>query len=159
MALFDANVMWLTERGRTAQWGSEPWSDKPDRVSFVRNMLDQGAATIAEIGGEVVGVSIVADHPMPYVPPLEEPERYLLLLMSSPAHRGEKIGHQLIELAREKTLDDGIDLLRVDCWAGGDRRLAAYYASEGFIPIEEIEVREGTWVQVFEWRDSNRRIS
>ena len=42
--------------------------------------------------------------------------------------------------------------MRVDCWAGGDRRLVAYYVSEGFTPVEEIEVRPGTSVQVFEWR-------
>jgi GNAT superfamily N-acetyltransferase len=108
--------------------------------------------TIAEIDGEVAGCSVVTDHPMPYVPAIEEPERYLKLLIASPAHRGQKIGHQLIELAREYTITEGIDLLRVDCWSGGDRRLVQYYVDEGFIPTQEIEVRPGTSVQVFEWR-------
>jgi len=152
LALFDANVAWLVERGSSAQWGSEPWSQSPRLVGFVRDLLADGVVTIAEIDGEVVGASVVTDHPMPYVPAPDEPERYLKLLIASPAHRGKGIGQRLIELARERTVADGVDLLRVDCWAGGDRRLVAYYVSEGFTPAQEIEVRPGTSVQVFEWR-------
>jgi GNAT superfamily N-acetyltransferase len=152
LALFDANIVWLVEQGRSEQWGSEPFSQNPKLVEFARDMLSSGVVTIAEIDGEFVGASVVADHPMHYVPAIEEPERYLKLLIASPAHRGQKIGHRLIELAREYTLAEGVDLLRVDCWSGGDRRLVAYYESEGFTPTQEIEVRPGTSVQVFEWR-------
>jgi GNAT superfamily N-acetyltransferase len=155
LALFDANVAWLVERGQSAQWGSEPWSEHPRLVAFARDLLSGGVVTIAEIEGEVVGASVVTDHPMPYVPAADEPERYLKLLISSPKHRGHKIGHRLIELAREDTVSQGIKLLRVDCWAGGDRRLVSYYTGEGFTPVQEIEVRPGTSVQVFEWRPSS----
>lgn len=154
LALFDANIAWLVERGRSDQWGSEPWSEDPRRADFVRDLLASGVVTIAEIDGEVVGASVVTDHPMPYVPSIEEPERYLKLLIASPVHRGRQIGHRLIELAREHTIAEGIGILRVDCWAGGDRRLVGYYVSEGFTPTQEIEVRPGTSVQVFEWRPS-----
>ncbi len=152
LALFDANVDWLVERGRAGQWGSEPWSESPKHVGFVSDLLSTGTVTVAEIDGEVVGASVVTDHPMPYVPPVDEEERYLKLLIASPAHRGKQIGHRLIEMARYRTIADGVCLLRVDCWSGGDRRLVAYYVGEGFTPIEEIEVRPGTSVQVFEWR-------
>jgi len=152
LALFDANVAWLVEQGRSEQWGSEPFSGDSKKTEFVRDLLASGTITIAEIDGEVVGASVVTDHPMPYVPPAEEPERYLKLLIASPAYRGQRIGHRLIELARELCVSDGVDLLRVDCWSGGDRRLVEYYINEGFTPAEEIEVRPGTWVQVFEWR-------
>jgi GNAT superfamily N-acetyltransferase len=155
LAMFDANVAWLVERGRSSQWGSEPWSTNPKLVEFVGELLSHGVVTIAEMEGEVAGVSTVADYPMPYVPAADEPERYLKLLMTSPKHRGQKIGHRLIELARELTVSEGINLLRVDCWAGGDRRLVAYYTSEGFAPTQEIEVRPGTSVQVFEWRPAS----
>lgn len=158
LALFDANVAWLVERGRSSQWGSEPWSGSPKLVEFVRGLLASGVVTIADIDGEVVGVSVVSDHPMPYVPAVDEPERYLTLLMSAPAYRGHKIGHRLIELARELTVSDGVNLLRVDCWAGGDRRLVAYYEREGFTPAQEIEVRPGTPVQVFEWRPDSSKM-
>lgn len=152
LGLFDANVAWLVERGRSAQWGSEPWSETPRLVEFVRDLLSSGVVTIAEAEGKVVGTSVVTDHPMPYVPASDEPERYLKLLISSPEFRGQRIGHGLIERAREHTVSEGIDLLRVDCWAGGDRRLVSYYTREGFTPTNEIEVRPGTSVQVFEWR-------
>jgi GNAT superfamily N-acetyltransferase len=152
VALFDTNVSWLVAQGRSDQWGSEPFSENPKLVEFVRELLASGTVTIAEIEGDVVGASVVTDHPMDYVPAIDEPERYLKLLIASPAHRGEKIGHRLIELAREQTVSEGIGLLRVDCWAGGDRRLVAYYEGEGFVPVQEIEVRPGTSVQVFEWR-------
>lgn len=158
LALFDANVAWLVERGRSAQWGSEPWSESPKLVEFVRDLLGNGIVTVAEVDGDVVGASVVTDHPMPYVPAVDESERYLKLLIASPAHRGERIGHRLIELARERTAAAGVGLLRVDCWAGGDRRLVSYYAGEGFTPTEEIEVRPGTSVQVFEWRAPNDSV-
>jgi GNAT superfamily N-acetyltransferase len=155
LALFDANIAWLVEQGRSEQWGSEPWSESPKHVGFVRDLLSAGLVTLAEIDAEVVGASVVTDYPMPYVPAIEETERYLKLLISSPAHRGKKIGHRLIERAREHTVAEGVALLRVDCWAGGDRRLVSYYVSEGFIPVREIEVRPGTSVQVFEWRPAS----
>lgn len=152
--LFDDNVVWLVERGRSAQWGSEPFSGDEKKIDFVRDILESGIVTIVEIDGTVVGASVVTEHPMPYVPAIEEEERYLKLLIASPAHRGQKIGRLLIERAREYTVDQGVDLLRVDCWSGGDGRLVAYYKSAGFTPTEEIEVRPGTSVQVFEWRHS-----
>lgn len=152
LALFDANIAWLTARGREAQWGSEPWSGDEKKIEFVRNLLSDGLITIAKIEDAVVGASLLTDHPMPYVPAIKEPERYLKLLIASPNHRGQKIGHQLIKMARAQTVQDEIELLRVDCWSGGDRRLVDYYISEGFTPTDEIEVREGTSVQVFEWR-------
>lgn len=152
VTLFDANVAWLVERGRTEQWGSEPFSANPEKVAFVRNLLGTGDLTLAVIDGEIVGASLVADHPMPYVPAIDEPERYLKLLIASPSHRGDGIGQKLIAMAREQTVRAGIELLRVDCWSGGDRRLVAYYTSQDFTPTEEIEVRPGTSVQVFEWR-------
>lgn len=155
VSLFDANIAWLVARGRSAQWGSEPFSTDPKKIEFVREILASGDVTIAEIDVEVVGASVVTDHPMPYVPAIETPERYLKLLIASPRHRGERIGHDLIEMAREHMVKEGIDLMRVDCWSGGDRRLVAYYQSEGFIPTAEIEVRPGTSVQVFEWRPTS----
>ena len=90
IALFDANVAWLVERGRSDQWGSEPFSENPKLVGFARDLLSSGLVTIAEIDGAVIGASVVTDHPMPYVPAIEEPERYLKLLIASPAHRGKR---------------------------------------------------------------------
>lgn len=157
VALFDANIEWLVARGRSEQWGNEPFSADPKKIEFVRGILAVGEFTIAEIDGEVVGASVLTDHPMPYVPPLDEPERYLKLLIASPAHRGERIGQELIQRARTRTVDDGIGITRVDCWSGGDFRLVSYYTDQGFTPTQRIEVRPGTHVQVFEWRPETIR--
>ena len=72
VALFDANVIWLVEQGRSDQWGSEPFSENLKLVEFVRELLASGTVTIAESGGDVVGASVVTDHPMPYVPAIDE---------------------------------------------------------------------------------------
>lgn len=154
VALFDANIAWLVERGRSAQWGSEPFSISPEKVEFVRGLLSSGTITTVEADDQIVGASLLTDHPMHYVPTIDHPERYLKLLIASPNHRGEGIGHQLIERARASTVAEGVDLLRVDCWSGGDRKLVSYYTSQGFVPTEVIEVRPDTFVQVFEWRAS-----
>lgn len=152
LALMDANVAWLVKQGRQDQWGTEPWSASPDKSEFIRGMIASGTLTIAEIDGKIAGASVIADHPTPYVPEIDEPEYYLKLLVVSPEFRGKQVGRRLIALARTQTTEDGIDLLRVDCWCGGDRRLVNYYIGEGFTPTEEIEVRPGVSVQVFEWR-------
>jgi ribosomal protein S18 acetylase RimI-like enzyme len=39
---------------------------------------------------------------MSYVPATDESECYLKFLISSPNHRGQQIGHRLIELAADK---------------------------------------------------------
>ncbi len=53
-----------------------------------------------------------------------------------------------VPLVREYTVAEGVCLLRVDCWSGGDRRLVAYYTNEGFTPLEEIERLSGYAVQL-----------
>jgi hypothetical protein len=65
LALFDANVAWLVARGNSAQWGSEPWSGSPKLVAFAPELLSSGVVTIAEINGEAVGTSVVADPRCP----------------------------------------------------------------------------------------------
>ena len=58
----------------------------------------------------------------------------------------------MIQRARNRMVSEGIKLMRVDCWSGGDRKLVSYYTGQGFTPTHEIEVRPGASVQVFEWR-------
>lgn len=152
IGLFDENITWLVARGSEAQWGSALWSTDEKKIAFLRELLAGGDLTIAEIDGKVVGASLLSRQPMHYVPAIEEPERYLTLLIASPRFRGHSIGSGLIARAREQTLAEGIHLLRVDCWSGGDRKLVEYYTRQGFTPTQRIEVRTDTFVQVFEWR-------
>jgi GNAT superfamily N-acetyltransferase len=151
MILFDDAVVWLVENGRSAQWGSEPWSIDEKKVAFVRNMLDHGTTIIAELDGDIVGTTIFGPDRITYAPAVDEPEIYIHLLISSPASRGHGIGAKLLEAVRTETIARGISLLRVDCWAGGDRKLVSYYEQAGFTPSVEVPVRD-TSVQVFEQR-------
>lgn len=148
--LFDGAVEWLVAHGRSAQWGSAPWSSDPKRVERVHGMVAAGELHVAEIDGAPVGILLLGE-PLPYVPPVDEPEVYIDLLLTARRHAGSGIGSALLAVARERARAQGISLLRVDCWAGGDRKLVAYYENQGFSPTVEVPVND-TSAQVFEQR-------
>lgn len=149
LGLFDAAVEWLVARGSAGQWGTEPWSADPAKVERVRTMLRDGRPFLAISDGVPAG-ALILDHPLPYTPPVDEPEVYVTLLLASREHRG--VGARLLEFARQDARDRGIGLLRVDCWAGGDGKLVRYYEGQGFTPTERVRVRDDVWVQIFEQR-------
>lgn len=142
MRLFDAAVEWLVARGQPEQWGTEPWSTDPARVERLRTALQEGESWVAvDDAGTVVGATIVSEKPMPYIEPVAERELYVGLLISDPAHRGANIGGSLLDRAKAIARDRGIDLLRVDCFAGGDGSLVRYYESQGFRRVQPFEVK------------------
>lgn len=132
LALFDANVAWLAARGREGQWGSAPWTGDPEREAFVHGLVHQDELWRAEVDGALGGVLIIGTTAPPWVQPADEPERYVHLLIADPALRGAGVGAGLLAHARRRADEQGIELLRVDCWAGGDGRLIAYYEGQGF---------------------------
>jgi GNAT superfamily N-acetyltransferase len=150
LGMFDDAVEWLTAHGRAAQWGSEPWSGNPRRAEHVRDMVVKGELYIARLDGEPVGALVLGER-LHYAPPVAQPEVYINILLSSPAHRGAGIGSALLEFARDQTRRQRISLLRVDCWSGGDRKLVAYYESQGFTRSVEVSVGDAT-AQVFQQR-------
>jgi GNAT superfamily N-acetyltransferase len=129
LSLFDANVAWLAARGREGQWGSSPWTGDPAREGFVDDLLAGGETLVA---GDGEGVLVLAAEAPAWVAAAGEPERYVLLLVAHPAQRGSGVGAALLEHARSRTREAGVSLLRLDCWAGGDGRLVAYYEGQGF---------------------------
>jgi GNAT superfamily N-acetyltransferase len=154
LALMDEAVAWLAAQGRTDQWGSEPFSANPKTTAFIRKLVEAGDLFIAEIDGEAAGALIVNEAPMPYVPPVEERELYVRLLVASRRFKGQGIGAKLVEFARDEARKRGIDLLRVDCYSGPDEKLVRFYESVGFTRTERINVRDGIHVQVLEDRIS-----
>ncbi|MEV6912611.1 GNAT family N-acetyltransferase [Amycolatopsis sp. NPDC051071] len=148
--MFDEAVAWLAGRGSEGQWGTEPWSTIPKRVERVRGMADGPGLYIGEVGGEAAGAIILGDR-FPHVPPVEEPEIYVGLLLTSRRFAGHRVGSRLVEFALAEARERGIGLVRVDCWAGGDGDLQRYYESQGFKPTERFDVNG--WIgQVFEQR-------
>ncbi|MFC8131423.1 GNAT family N-acetyltransferase [Streptomyces sp. NPDC057302] len=142
LALFDEAVAWLVSQGRTGQWGDQPWSTTPKTVALVEKYLSTGSAWIAEIGGEAVGTLTLTDGPGAYIAAVDEPERYIHLLT---ARHGTGAGSALLAHAAEETRSQGISLLRVDCYAGDDGKLVAYYERNGFTRTEAFVEQDGTW--------------
>ncbi|HUQ61550.1 GNAT family N-acetyltransferase [Lentzea sp.] len=142
LAFFDEAVEWMVARGQPTQWGTEPWSTDPRRVSRVGDLMGSGQVWIAEHDGVPAGALIVSDHPDPHVPPVDEPERYVRLLITSRKRAGNGIGSVLLDKARDIARTDGVELLRVDCWAGGGGKLVAYYERNGFTKSDTFTVRD-----------------
>jgi GNAT superfamily N-acetyltransferase len=147
IALFDEAVAWMVARGQPGQWGDRPFSERPEAQARVREFAASPGLWIAERGAEPVGALIVGSHP-PHVEPVAARELYIELLISSRAHAGNGIGARLVDLARDLAMERGVDLLRVDCWAGAPS-LVAWYERQGFVRSGRFDV--GGWIgQVFE---------
>jgi GNAT superfamily N-acetyltransferase len=147
VALFDEAVAWMVARGQPGQWGDRPFSDRPETLERVREFAASPGLWIAERDGAPAGALVVGVHP-PHVEPVAASELYIELLMSSRAHAGNEIGARLVRLAREIAVERGVDLLRVDCWAGAPT-LVAWYERQGFRRSATFDV--GGWIgQVFE---------
>jgi GNAT superfamily N-acetyltransferase len=139
LGLFDEAVLWLTERGLGGQWGSRPWSEQPETIERVANLARSPGLTVAAVGDELVGALEVSEDSPSYAPVTNEPGLYIVLLLTSRRLIGSGIGTALLDHARSDCLARGLSLLRVDCWAGGRRRLVRYYESAGFTAAESFD--------------------
>ncbi|HEX5404444.1 MAG TPA: GNAT family N-acetyltransferase [Pseudonocardiaceae bacterium] len=143
LGLLDDAVAWLVARGRTAQWGHQPWSARPASAPRFTEMLASGGGWLAELAGEPVGVLVIGHAPPAYVAAIAEPETYVHLLVTARQHAGFGIGTTLLDHARTLARAAGTALLRVDCFAGADGKLVRYYVGAGFTPAERFTV--GDW--------------
>lgn len=151
LGFFDEAIEWLVARGSSGQWGTEPASADPKRVAYVTGLAADPGLRIAEIGGEPAGALVVAEERGRNIPEVDERELYIRLLITSRRFLGKGIGGRLIEYAFDEARRRGIDLVRVDCWAGGDGELQRYYEGQGFKPTVRFDV-DGWIGQVFEYR-------
>ena len=141
LAVFDGIMEWLVAQGRTAQWGTRPWSQRPDLVTRVEARIARGELRVAEEDGEILGVLSVSEQCADYVSPPPEPELFINLLGTSRRAKGRGVGGLLIERARQEARGRGLRLLRVDCFAGDDGKLRDWYVGQGFTPVEAVTVR------------------
>ncbi|AGP52322.1 GNAT family N-acetyltransferase [Streptomyces rapamycinicus] len=143
--MLDAAVVWMNDRGNTEQWGTMPYSRRPGGVARVERYLTENAPFIAELGGAPVGALVLDSGPSAQMPiaPAGEPERYVRLLVSDRRWAGRGIGAALLAHAAEEARRAGVELLRVDCWAGGGGELVAFYERNGFTPTERF--LSGAW--------------
>ena len=140
LAMFDDAVAWMVDRGQGDQWGTEPWSRQPDLAGRVRRLAAEEELWIADVDHDPAGALILTGQCPDYVPPAGEPELYVLLLITARPYTGRAIGAAPLDPARGQARRRGIDLLRVDCWAGAEGRLVDYYASTGFTPASRFDL-------------------
>ncbi|MFE1885801.1 GNAT family N-acetyltransferase [Streptomyces diastatochromogenes] len=143
LGMFDSAVEWLVAQGRTRQWGTTPWSENPRAVAMITRYVTEGAPYIAEYDGVPAATLTLTDAPGEYLRPADEPERFIHILASDRRFKGLGAGAALLAHAAEETCRAGISLLRVDCYAGDDRKLVAFYERNGFIPTEPFTVPVG----------------
>jgi ribosomal protein S18 acetylase RimI-like enzyme len=135
LALLDGATEWLVANGRTGQWGTEPHSTNPRRIAQITGFAADGGLWVGERDGRVVGalaVGAASDH----IPPATEPELYIRLLVTDRAAKGSGVGTELIAHALRLAAEAGVQLVRVDCFAGGDGALVRYYEGQGFTRTE-----------------------
>jgi ribosomal protein S18 acetylase RimI-like enzyme len=140
LGLLDGATRWLVGLGRTGQWGTEPHSTNPRRLTAMMRWVPQGHLHVAEIDGAVVGALVVGEAPE-NIPVVYEPELYVNLLVTDRARQGRGLGSILLDHARVLAVRRGIGLLRVDCYAGDDQALVGWYRRQGFTPTETFTVR------------------
>ena len=148
-------MRWLVARGRTGQWGTAPFSDTPRRVAQMTDFAGApGRTHIAESDGRPVGVLVVGTAPA-HVPPAAGPELYVNLLVTDREFAGRGVGGVLVRHALDLAAARGAAVLRVDCYAGGDRALVRQYEALGFTATDPftVESAAGSWPgQVLEIR-------
>jgi len=142
LELFDEAVRWLAGRGLGGQWGTQPWSERPDRRERISRLARSSELTIAEVGNRVVGALEVGESSPSYAPRDHEDNLYIYVLLTSRRLIGQGIGGALLSHARADCRTRGLELLRVDCWAGGEQQLVRYYESQGFTATEQFD-RDG----------------
>ncbi len=150
LALLDDAVVWLNSIGVTQQWGTRSWSGDPKRVAAVEGWVAAGDAVIAYAGDVPAGALRVGEA-TPYAPPATEPELYVVALVGGrdPSTRGA--GRALLGFADAVARELGVSLLRVDCYAGGEKALVRFYESAGYTRTVTFEV-DGWPGQVLERR-------
>jgi GNAT superfamily N-acetyltransferase len=142
LALFDDAVAWLTARGQTGQWGSDPFSTNPRRRESAQGWASGGGLWFAHApDGARAGAIVVGEAP-DYVPPADVPELYVLVLLTAGAYRGAGVGAALIEHAAALARERGAQRLRIDCWDGVPE-LPAAYVRLGFTRTGSFDV--GGW--------------
>jgi GNAT superfamily N-acetyltransferase len=143
LAFGDEAVAWMNARGNTQQWGTEPWTGNVKREATFRDRADSGGMRVLEDeDGTALGVMVITETRQEYVPEAEERELYVNFLISSRRHAGRGVGRILVERAKQEAAERGIDLLRVDCWAGEGGNLVKVYEGYGFKPVLEFSVGE-----------------
>ena len=131
LGLFDSAIEWMVRNDLTDQWGSRRFSAAAHRVEMLAGRIEEGGLFLAESAGVPVGALVIGEA-LDYVPPADRPEVYVRGLVSPPVRGARGVGGRLLALAEQRAKSSGAQQVRVDCFAGNDGRLVAYYERQGF---------------------------
>jgi GNAT superfamily N-acetyltransferase len=135
-ALFDEAVRWLVAQGLSGQWGTEPFSSRPEQVQRFAAWIREGMLYVARTDTAILGTIVI--NPMPPTYAAQEwdqkprPALYLEAFVTDRRYSGQGVGRRLLELAAQAAREQQIRWLRLDCWAG-NAALRHYYRQAGFM--------------------------
>jgi GNAT superfamily N-acetyltransferase len=108
---------------------------------MIRGRAGSGKMWLAHAEGQVLGAIVLGDKAPSYIDqPAEEAEIYIGGLITSRAPHARTVGRTLLDHAKTTARRADISLLRLDCYAGGDGGLVAYYESVGFHQVTRFTV-------------------
>lgn len=140
LTLFDEVIAWFVSIDNVQQWGSEPWSTMPRRITQVTDACALPGAWVAQDEQGHVRAFLALGESMPYVPAPTGPELYVRVLVASRDVRVRGIGRRMMAFSDEQARAAGLDHLRVDCYAGGNGDLVRFYESCGYARIAPFNV-------------------
>jgi GNAT superfamily N-acetyltransferase len=140
LALYDEAVAWLAARGRADQWGTTPFSARPDVAAQIRSRVEGGTMWLVEADGRLLGAIALGREAPHYVDGAAEPQIYITGFITARGPHARGAGRVLLEHAWATARREGIELIRLDCYAGGDGGLVAYYESVGFRRVRRFTV-------------------
>ncbi|CAM5493967.1 N-acetyltransferase family protein [Leifsonia shinshuensis] len=143
LRLFDEAIAWFVSIGNTGQWGTEPFSSRPEQVARIRGWVAEPGSWVAEQPETGVVGFLALGAATEYVPAATEPELYVRVLIGSRDARAKGTGRRLLEFAHEQARAAGVGKLRVDCYAGGTGDLVRFYESCGYTRTDLFTV--GAW--------------
>lgn len=140
LALFDEAIAWFGEIENQGQWGTEAWSNQPHQIARISEACALPGAWVAEDQAGRVQGALILGEAMPYVPPANEPEVYVRVLISSRDLQARGLGRSLLDFAEGQARRAGVQQLRVDCYGGGTGALVRFYESCGYERLATFQV-------------------
>jgi GNAT superfamily N-acetyltransferase len=146
LALFDAAMCWLVVQGLSDQWGTTPFSQQPAEVEHFAAWIRQGSLFVARHNEVILGTIVIVSAPPSYSArewnQTPRAALYLKAFATDRRYAGQGVGRVLLDWVEQQARNQGIDWLRLDCWAGNES-LRRYYRGQGF--EERGEFGQGEW--------------
>jgi len=133
LSMLEGAATWLWEAG-IRQW---PPGSQRAQSAHVEECLKAGDLFLLTVGDQAAGTVIVRSVLPGYWPTVTRCGGYIGKLCVGRPYAGRGLGRWLLSWAEQEGAGRGLDLARLDCWAGNgwlcDYYVAAGYSREGTI--------------------------